>query len=195
MASKFFAFALLFGLLISCNSKNDEQEEKLKKDVLFGELNKEHFENQFFNFQIDFNEDWELKTKFIQSVPFGGDMLHAKYTASYDEYYPINLSIEADKANPFGSKSPLEQLKESKEGYEMLFDPNEMIVDEFDLVKIAGNDFAHGFFTLISDSDTSFVNEYYRYHNGYFLTIICAYNTQNDEIVANDIVKAIRKKK
>ena len=190
-----FALPILLIALTACNSKTKKKEDKLKKEVLFGTLNDGLYVNPFFNLSIDFDENWEVKTKSFKSISFGGDLLSAKYIDSYDAYYPITLTMSADKANPFGSKSPVEQLKESQEGYEFLFDKNEMIVSPFDKVSIAGEDFAHGFFQLVDETDTSFVHEFYRLKDGYFLSIICVYNTQEDEGVAVDIIKSIQRNK
>lgn len=163
--------------------------------MLFGTLTDGEYINPFFNLNIHFDENWDVNTKSFKSISFGGDLLSANYLDSYDEYYPITLTMTADKANPFGSKSPVEQLKESQEGYEFLFNKNEMTVSSFDKVSIAGEEFAHGFFQLVDETDTSFVHEYYCFHGGFFLSIICVYNTQEDEIVAVDIIKSIQRNK
>ena len=163
--------------------------------MLFGTLKDGLYVNPFFNISVNFDENWDVNTKSFKSISFGGDLLSAKYLDSYDEYYPITLTMTADKANPFGSKSPVEQLKESQEGYEFLFNKNEMIVSPFDKASIAGEDFAHGFFQLVDESDTSFVHEYYRFKDGYFLSIICVYNTREDEGESGEIIKSIQRNK
>ena len=192
---KIYILSIVLVSLAACTSKTKKKEDKLKKEVLFGTLNDGLYVNPFFNLSIDFDENWNVDTKSIKSISFGGDLLSANYVDSYDEYYPITLTMTADKANPFGSKSPVEQLKESQEGYEFLFNKNEMIVSPFDKVSIAGEEFAHGFFQLIDESDTSFVHEYYRFKDGYFLSIICVYNTPEDEGIAADIIKSIQRNK
>lgn len=192
---KIYILSIVLYSLAACNTKTKKKEDKLKKEVLFGTLNDGLYKNPFFNISLEFDENWEVKTKSFKSISFGGDLLSANYLDSYADYYPITLTMTADKANPFGSKSPIEQLKESQEGYEFLFNKNEMTVSPFDKVSIAGEDFAHGFFQLVDESDTSFVHEYYRFKDGFFLSIICVYNTQEDESVAVDIIKSIQRNK
>lgn len=194
MKSIYFV-SLLIVFLFACNSETKKKEDKLKKEVLFGTLKDGLYVNPFFNLSINFDENWEVKTKSFKSISFGGDLLSANYLDSHDEFFPITLTMSADKANPFGSKSPVEQLKESQEGYEFLFNKNEMTVSPFDKVSIAGEDFAHGFFQLVDESDTSFVHEYHRFKDGYFLSIICVYNTQKDEGEAVEIIKSIQRNK
>ena len=194
MRSLYFV-SLLIVVLFACNSETKKKEDKVKKEVLFGELIDGNYKNPFFNISIDFDSDWAVDTKSFKSVSFGGDLLSAQYLNSYDRQYPITVTMEADKANPFGSKSPLEQLKESQEGYEFMFDKDDLTISPFDKVSIAGEDYAHGYFTIIDDSDTSFVHEYYRFHGGFFISIICVHNTQDDEQIATNFIKSIKRNK
>jgi len=190
-----FIASVFFIGLSACNSETKKKENKVKKEVLFGSLKNGNYSNTFFNISVDFNEKWKVDTKSYKSISFGGDLLNAQYLYSFDQYFPITVTMTADKANPFGSKSPVEQLKESQEGYEMLFDNHEMIISPFDKVSIAGEDYAHGLFTLIDDTDTSFVNEYYRFYQGFFISIICVHNTGKDEELANEFINSIKRNK
>lgn len=190
-----FFIVSLFLLFGSCNSKTNKKEEKVKKQFLFGSFQDGEYVNPFFNFIIDFDEDWEVDTKSFKSTSFGGELFEANYLNSVDQEYPIKIVMEADKANPFGSKSPVEKLKESQEGYEMFISDDELAVSDYTKVSIAGENFAHAQFMVIDEYDTSYVHEYYRFQDGFFLSIIGSYSTKMDEEVFTNFISSVKKNK
>lgn len=194
MRSIYIVSILIFSL-VACNSKSEKQKDKVKKEKLFGTFNDRIYVNPFFNFKVEIGDEWDLDTIAFHSAYYGGDLFQVSNSNSYNQEYPINILIEADRANTFGSKSPIEKLKESKEGYEMIFDSEAIETNKFDKAVIAGENFAHGYFKIVDDYDTSFVHEYYRFHEGFFLSIICAYNTQKDEIKALEFINSIVRNK
>jgi hypothetical protein len=178
--------------IFACNHQVDKKDNKTKKKALFGTFNKNNYSNLFFNLNVTFQESWELDTLAIRSINYGGELFNVSYIDSNFSDYPINIVVSADKANPFGSKSPLEKLKESTEVYEMIYDTDEIQITPFDQIAIAGKEYAHAFFKLIDETDTSYVHEYYRYQDGFFLSIICTYNTYNDEAKVMNFIHSIR---
>jgi len=188
--------SILFILFTACNSSSTKKERKAKKQELFGTLNNNIYTNSFFNLKASFDENWNVNAKSLKSVTFGGKCFSAIYRNSYNQEYPIDITMEVDKGNPFESPSVIRKLDESKEGYEMIFSYNEMQASKYDKVTIAGKTFAHcDFLFLQEQGDTSHIHEYYTFLNGYYLSIICTYNNNEDGKVAMDFISSIKKKK
>lgn len=181
-------------LLVGCGAP-EKKKTKVDKKELFGSYKDSIYSNEFFNFKMTFSRPWKVDKHDFQSVAFGGKLFEAKYRLSHNREYPIDITMEVEKANPFGSKSPVSKLKESQEGYEMFYSPSELMVSDFKKVNLGGKDFAHAEFTCIADYDTSYIHEYYRYQDKYFLSIVCIYNTKQDEQVALEMVNCMQKLK
>lgn len=187
--------SLLLILLTACNSKPSKEERKAKKREMFGSWEDKTFINSFFNIKVEFDDNWKLDTIAYRSAMFGGEIFEAKYQLSYNREYPIDITMELDKANPFEKVSLIGKLDESKEGYEMIFDAEEMFVSNYDKRIIAGKVFAHADFMILQERDTSHIHEYYTYENGFYISIICTYNDAKDEKAAMDFISSIKKKK
>ncbi len=190
MKQIYFTTLLLF-FLVSCGSG---KKEKVDKEVLFGAWHGETYANEYFDLEVTPGENWDSDTTQFQTS-FGGIMFESIYRESYDNSYPVNVTLETDKANPFGKPSTMEKVKESIEAYEFLFSANEMSVQPAAKTKIAGKDFVVSQIQLFTEGDTSFVDEYYAYHDGYYLSIVCTYNTKLDEAAAKGFMESIKKLK
>lgn len=186
-------FSVLTLLITSCGSSNTS--EKPDKKTLFGSFEGDYYKNPFFNFQVEFAPTWTVSDNPVKSVVFGGELFDGTYTLSADQEYPIRFSAEVDKCNPFEKASALKQLKESWEGYEMIYDAEDMVKLPFDITKIGGEDFVSSHITLADGADSSYIHEYCRVLKGYYLTITCVYNTKEDEEVALGMLKKFEKLK
>lgn len=187
-----FLFSVIVFLLASCGGGADSGKKKSKKKVdkeeLFGALNGDVYENSFFNLQVQFDDRWKVKTSSFKST-FGGDLFEASYMGSYYKDYPLNVSLETEKANPFEKPSTIRMAEESIEGFDMLFDESSMVVAPMSKTTIAENEYVVNQIQLLGDADTSFVDEYYTYADGYYLSIICMYSTQLDQNSADNFIK------
>ena len=185
---------IIIALLVSsCGGKSKEQKAADKK-VLFGSWEGNTYKNSFFNFKIDIDDKWRKGTSLFQTS-FGGALFEIKYLESVNNYAPITITVETEKANPFEKPSVLSQLNESIEGYEMLFDESEMLKTPASKTSIGGEDFLSQHIVLPSGADTSYVTEIMRFVDGYYLSIIAVYGTQQDEATTMEVIHAIKKLK
>lgn len=189
---QFFLFIVIATLVSSCGS--GEKKTKVDKDVLFGSWEKKSYENAFFNFAIEFEEGWNIDSTQFQTS-FGGTIFETSYRGSVNEYFPVNITIELDKANPFAKPSVMEKVEESMEGYEFLFDENDMIKSPIAKTKIAGEEYIVNQLKLIEGADTSYINEYYRYVDGYYLSIVSVYNDKADQQTEKEFISGIKRQK
>ena len=179
-----FIFAALLFLITSCGSSDPK--EKVDKKILFGSFEGDDYVNPYFNFKIKFDPAWKVSDNPVKSVVFGGELFDGSYTLSVDQEYPIRLSAEVKKVNPFGKPSPAEKLEEGMEGYDMLYEAQDIVKLPFDKTTIGGEEFLSSHVILANGADSSYVHEYCRVLKGYYLTISCIYNTKEDEKVAMD---------
>lgn len=188
--------SLGFALLTSCGDSKAEKQKKsnVHKEELFGSFNGDTFENDFFNIKIPFDNRWNVK-KTSFKTNFGGKLFEADYLGSEVRDFPVNVEMEADKANPFEKPSIIERANESREGYEFLFDDNSLILSPLEKAKIAGEDYVRSEILIIESGDTSFINEYYRFVDGYYLSLVTVANTSSDQNSANNFVKSIKRMK
>ena len=190
---QFFFFTVLLLLLSACGSSGSSSD-KLDKKTLFGTWETDDlYKNTAFNFQIEFDKNWKVQRPRFKTL-FGGELFEATYLPSVHPM-PINISIEVDQKNPFEEVSVLKQIEESLEGYDMLFDAEDMIKSPVSKTNIAGEEYAYFKLTFPEDGDSSYITEYYRYDKGYYITILSFYNTTADEAVALDFISNIKKLK
>jgi len=188
-----YFFIVLLLLLSACGSSGAAND-KLDKKALFGTWETDDlYKNAAFNIQVEFDKNWKVQRPRFKSL-FGGDLFEATYLPSVHEM-PINITMTVDQKNPFKKVSVLEELQESLDGYEMLFDEDEMIKSPISKTKIAGEEYAYFKLTFPDDGDSSYVTEYYRYSKGYYISIISYYNTTADEPVALDFIANIKRLK
>jgi hypothetical protein len=185
----FYVLAITTFLFSSCGSS--DKKSSVDKQILFGSWEDNVYKNSFIDLKVDFDENWEF-TKPSFQTRFGGSLFETTYLGSDNQDYPINIEVSLDKANPFETPSVKRKIKESLEGYGMLFDEEQMVKYKPSKNVIGGKDFLLNKLLLIEDSDTSFITEYYRYTAGYYLSIVCIYNTELDETAAMEFMSEIK---
>ena len=188
----FLLIAILF-FVSSCGG-SDNKKTKVDKDALFGAWEGYAYENPHFNFQLELDDSWNIDSTQFQ-VTFGGVLFETTYMKSANMDFPVNISMEANKANPFAKPSVVGQAKESLEGYDFLFDESEMIKTPIAKTSVAGEEYVINQIKFPEGADTSYINEYFHYVDGYYLSIICTANSAEDEEMVRNFISGIKRMK
>lgn len=179
--------------LTACSSNSKPKKKKVDKKELYGSMENRTYSNSFFHFELEFDPNWEFKGKYFQTG-FGGDLIEANYRLSENPDYPVNVTIEIEKTNPFQKANPIEYAQEQQEGYDLLYEDDEIVIRDLRKQKIAGEDFVRNEILLITEGDTSYINDYVRAHEGYYLMITTIANNSTDQKTAEDLIQRITKK-
>lgn len=185
-----YLFVITLFLFSSCGVGTNK---KVDKKILFGSWEGKTYKNAFVNLKIDFDENWEL----VKSAPkirsnFGGLLFESTYLQSNDASYPISIQSSLDLANPFEKPSLVRRINENLEAYDMFYDETEIIKFKPTKSTIAGEEFLLSKYYTIDDTDTSFMNEFYRFKDGYYFTISCSYYTESDEKAAKEFISTLK---
>lgn len=189
-------FALIILLLFSaCGGEAKNKKNKIERKYLFGQIKERNYQNQLFNFQIAFNSDWEINSKHLKTKMFGGTILEAKYLNSDLEDYPLRISIEIEKVNPFEKPDLFKRAEEEREGYDFLFDDDELDFKPIRTTTIANEEYTLNEVLVIQEGDTSYVNDYIRLEKGYYLIISTSANTPSDKQMEEQLISSIKRLK
>jgi len=194
MKQSLFTLIILL-LLSSCGGDTKSKKNKVERQYLFGQIKDGKYQNQLFNFQMDFDSDWKIKSKHFKTKMFGGTILEAEYLHSELEDYPLNITIKAEKANPFQKPDVSQKTEEEREGYDYIFDEDELDFKPLRTITIADEDFMLSEVLIIQEDDTSYVNDYVRFQDGYFLIITTTANTASDKRKENEFISSVKRLK
>lgn len=181
-------------LIISSCGGSDNKKSKVDKEALFGSWEENTYENPFFNFKLELSDDWNIDSTQFQ-ISFGGRLFETTYMKSLNMDVPVTIVMEADKANPFAKPSVIKQAEESIEGYEFLFDESTLIKTPLSKTKVAGEEYVLNQLKFTDDTDTSYINEYFYYADGYYLTIICNAGSAEDEEMIRNFISDVKRLK
>ena len=196
MKTKLILALALSALVVSCGSdKKDKEKGKVDKKVLFGSMSEGIYTNEHFNFKVDFKADWLVDTRHIRNRSFGGTLLDADYKHSENKDYPLNVVFKVDRANPFSRPNAIEKAEEEREGYDWLFEADELELRDLKKTKIAGSDFVWSETLIIQEDDTSYINDYVGIKDKYFLVITTTVNSPGDKLVEQNFLQNIKKLK
>lgn len=196
MKTKLIIALAISSILVSCGSDEKEKEKgKVDKKVLFGSMSSGIYTNEHFNFKIDFKADWKVDTRQIRNRSFGGTLFDGEYKHSENQEYPLNITFKVDRANPFSRPNAIEKAEEEREGYDWLFDEDEIELRDLKKTTIAGQDFVWSEVLIIQEGDTSYINDYVGIKDKYFLVITTTVNSPGDKVVEQDFIQGIQKLK
>lgn len=183
-------------MLSACGSdKSDKDKGKVDKKVLFGTMSEGIFRNEYFNIKIDFKADWRVDTRHVRNRSFGGTLFEGDYKHSTLPDYPLNLTFKVDRANPFARPNAIEKAEEEREGYDWLFEDEEIEIRDLKKTKIAGMDFVWSEVLILQDGDTSYINDYVAIKDKYYLIITSTVNSPEDKLVEQQFIQNIQKLK
>ncbi|MES2587679.1 MAG: hypothetical protein V4622_01790 [Bacteroidota bacterium] len=181
--------------IISCgvnDSQVKKDKEKLKKD-LKGEWKKRTYINHFFDLNINLNEYWEIDEMEHFST-LGATLIDASSFLNGDSINAsavINLSFKM--ANPFDREASVEkELNESRDGFKMIYEANEIDIMDFEPKKLGKKDFILSRIRLRDSGDTTFVDEYMLKQDKFFLSLVLSYSSKEGFSVCNHILDQIK---
>ena len=119
------------------------------------------------------------------------DKLADRWTKEIEKLYEV-LTM---KKEAFAREEVLLPAEEEREGYDWLFEADELELRDLKKTKIAGSDFVWSETLIIQEDDTSYINDYVGIKDKYFLVITTTVNSPGDKLVEQNFLQNIKKLK
>lgn len=185
----FITITLLFAI-VSCGSNNNEL--KQKKSIK-GIWKENEFKNEFFDISFSIDSNWIKNEKNRASV-FGGVYLDASHHQLNKNGSQIaEIKINYDKINPFDNEESIQnELKKSREGFQMLYDSNELEFVPFEKKSFSKHNFLRNRIIIKDPENPLVIDEYIKKEGDYFLSIIISYSSPKGLSACNQFLATIK---
>ncbi len=186
---KYLLLPALALLLVQCiGSKEDKT---VSKD-LYGQRIGGSYRNSHFHFGLDVDSSWTIKKRGYQNR-FHPDLFEADFFHPDlpEDYNSINITIEAEKANPFSDDGVSDKLRENMEATHFFSDEGDYREDDIRKVKLGGQAYLRGHVEEYYDEDTVFTTAYMRYQKPYFLSICVTYDSDSLKSKVDQVIQSI----
>lgn len=185
---KYFLLPLLLFLLTQCIGSNDDK--KVSKD-LYGIHKAGTYKNSYFHFGLEVDSTWTVDKKSHKNS-FHPDLFEADFFHPDlpEEYNSINLTIEAERTNPFSRDGVKDKLKENMEASYFFSEKGDYKETEISKIEIGGQTYLFGRVEVYYDEDTVFTDEYMRYQEPYFLSISMTYDSDSLKPIVDKVMNS-----